>query len=218
LLRLFIDSAAPADWRTWLPSGLLFGITTNPTLLKRVGLRCEPASLQRLTETALGLGTQELHLQAWGGDAAALYDCGSALAALAPSQIVVKLPITRAGCEAAARLIAAGHRITFTACYDASQMLIASALGADYAAPYLGRISDAGRDGHAEVIHMQRTLDGLSSRTRLLAASLRQVGDVSRLAAAGISSFTLSPTLLGALFEQPGTLAAAAQFEADAAG
>lgn len=216
MLRLFIDSAAPADWRAWLPSGLLFGITTNPTLLKRVGLRCERASLQRLTETALGLGAQELHLQAWGGDAAALYDCGSSLAALAPSQVVVKLPITREGCAAAARLIAAGHRITFTACYDASQMLIASALGADYAAPYLGRIGDAGRDGHAEVVQMQRTLDGLSSRTRLLAASLRQVGDVSRLAAAGVTSFTLSPMLLAALFEQPETLAAAAQFEADA--
>lgn len=217
MLRLFIDSAAPADWRAWLPGGLLHGITTNPTLLQRAGHACDLRQLQALTETALGLGAPELHLQAWGHDAAALHDCGSALAALAPSQVVVKLPITREGTSAAARLIAGGHRVTFTACYDASQMLVASALGADYAAPYLGRIGDGGRDGHAEVIQMQRTLDGIASRTRLLAASLRQVGDLSRLAAAGVRSFTLSPTLLAALFEQPETLAAAAQFEADAA-
>ena len=217
-MRLFLDSAAPADWRVWLPGGLLSGITTNPTLLKRVGLACELPTVKRLTEQALALGAQELHLQAWGGDAEAFYDCGSRLAALAPGRVVVKLPITRAGCAAAARLIATGQRVTFTACYDASQMLLASALGADYAAPYLGRIGDGGRDGHAEVIQMQRTLDGLQSATRLLAASLRQVSDVSRLAAAGVHCFTLSAALLATLFEQPETLAAAAQFEVDAAG
>ena len=215
-MKLFIDSAAPADWRSWLPGGLLFGITTNPTLLKRAGLGCELPVLAQLCAEALGLGAREIHLQAWGETAEAFYACGRRLAALAPEQVLVKLPMTREGCTAAARLIAAGQRVTFTACYDASQMLLASALGADYAAPYLGRIGDAGRDGHAEVIHMQRTLDGLASRTRLLAASLRQTGDLSRLAAAGVRCFTLSPALLAALFEQPETLAAAARFEADA--
>ncbi len=217
-MRLFIDSALADDWQAWLPSGLFYGVTTNPTLLKRAGLACELTVLSRLTAQALTLGAQEVHLQAWGGNATAFYDCGSRLAALAPGRVLVKLPITRAGCTAAARLIAAGQRVTFTACYDASQMLIASALGADYAAPYLGRIGDGGRDGHAELMLMQRALDGVASSTRLLAASLRQVADVSRLAAAGISHFTLSAGVLSALFEQPETLAAAAQFEADAAG
>jgi transaldolase len=217
-MRLLIDSALAEDWQAWLPAGLVYGVTTNPTLLKRAGLACELPVLTRLTAQALGFGAQEVHLQAWGGNATAFYDCGSRLAALAPGRVLVKLPITRAGCAAAARLIAAGQRVTFTACYDASQMLIASALGADYAAPYLGRIGDGGRDGHAELLLMQRALDGVASSTRLLAASLRQVADVSRLAAAGISHFTLSAGVLSALFEQPETLAAAAQFEADAAG
>jgi transaldolase len=95
-------------------------------------------------------------------------------------------------------------------------MLIASALGADYAAPYLGRIGDAGRDGHAEVIAMQRAIEGLGSTTRVLVASVRETRDLSRLAAAGLHTFTLSAGLLSALFEQPETLAAARQFELDA--
>jgi transaldolase len=106
--------------------------------------------------------------------------------------------------------------VTFTACYDVSQMLIASALGADYAAPYLGRIGDAGRDGHAEVIAMQRAIEGLGATTRVLVASVRETRDLSRLAAAGLHTFTLSAGLLSALFEQPETLAAARQFEFDA--
>ena len=144
-LRLFLDSADPADWRQWLPSGLFHGVTTNPTLLKRAGQPCDLASLRALSQEALALGVRELHLQAWGSD---LLSCGRALADLAPGRIWIKLPITRAGVEAARGLLADGLPITFTACYEPAQVLPAVALGVDYIAPYLGRISDLGRDGH----------------------------------------------------------------------
>jgi transaldolase len=214
-LRLLLDSADPAAWRQWIPLGLFHGITTNPTLLKWAGQPCDLSSLRQLSQEALALGVRELHLQAWGGD---LLTCGRALADLAPERIWIKLPITRAGLEAARDLQADGLRVTFTACYEPAQVLAAIAIGADYIAPYLGRISDLGRDGHAELIRMQRAVDELGASLRLLVASLRSPDDLARLAAEGLNTFTISPAIADALFRVEATEAAAQQFELDAAG
>ena len=218
-LRLLLDSADPSAWAEWLPTGLFRGITTNPTLLRRAAQPCRLDQLEALTAQALALGVQELHLQAWGAD---LLACGRALVQLAPGRIWVKLPITRAGAAAARCLIAEGCPITFTACYEPAQVLLAAALGADYIAPYLGRISDLGRDGHAELARMQRIVDAVApsgqaiSQLRLLVASLRSADDLARLAAEGLDTFTISPAIAAELFAVEPTLAAAAQFERDA--
>ncbi|GDX76640.1 putative transaldolase [Cyanobium sp.] len=215
-LRLLLDSADPAAWAEWLPSGLFLGVTTNPTLLLRAARPCRLDELERLTREVLDRGMQEIHLQAWGGDAEALAACGAGLAALAPGRVLVKLPITRAGAEAARRLIHAEVPVTFTACYAVPQVLVAAALGARYIAPYLGRIGDLGRDGHADLIAMQQALDGVGATTRLLVASLRDPTDLTRLAAAGVGCFTLAPPVAAALFAAAPTVEAAAQFERDA--
>jgi len=216
-LRLLLDSADPAAWAEWLPSGLFHGVTTNPTLLLRAARPCRLEELERLTHEALDWGMQEIHLQAWGGDADHLAACGAALGALAPGRVLVKLPITRGGAEAARRLIDTGVPVTFTACYAVPQVLVAAALGARYIAPYLGRIGDLGRDGHADLIAMQQALDGVGAPTRLLVASLRHPTDLTRLAAAGVGCFTLAPAVAADLFSAAPTIEAAAQFERDAA-
>jgi transaldolase len=220
-LRLLLDSADPAAWAEWLPSGLFRGVTTNPTLLRRAGQPCTLEHLASLTARAMDFGVQELHLQAWGSD---LLACGRALFAFAPGRIWVKLPITRAGAAAARSLIAEGCPVTFTACYEPAQVLLAAALGADYIAPYLGRITDLGRDGHAELTRMQRIVEGVApvarteARLRLLVASLRSPDDLACLAAEGLDTFTISPAIAAELFAVEPTLAAAAQFECDAVG
>ena len=196
-LRLFLDSADPQAWSQWLPSGLFHGITTNPTLLKQAGQPCRLEHLRQLSQQALDLGCRELHLQAWGGDAASYLACGRQLASLALGPIVVKLPVTRAGASA-------------------PQVLIAAALGAAYIAPYLGRIGDQGRDGLAELVSMQHSLDGLGSSVRLLVASVRQPADLGRLAAEGLSTFTISPAIAAGLFGSEATATDARRFEADA--
>ena len=217
-LQLLLDTADVDAWRQWLPTGLFRGVTTNPTLLRRAGQACSVDNLQQLAQTALSLGAQQLHLQTWGPDPETATSRGRALAVIDPARVLVKVPVTLAGVETARRLIDDGLQVTFTACYEAHQVLIAAALGARYVAPYLGRICDSGRDGHSELIAMQRCLDGLGSTTRLLVASLRQPQDLSRLAAEGLGTFTLGPDLAGALFASEATAAAAAQFERDASG
>lgn len=215
-LQLLLDCADPAAWQSWLPSGLFHGVTTNPTLLRRAGQPCTLAHLQGLAHQALSLGAREVHLQTWGDDPDTATARGLALARIDPTRVLVKVPVTREGTETARRLIAEGVAVTFTACYEVHQVLIAAALGARYIAPYLGRIGDGGRDGHATLIAMQRCLAGIGSGTRLLVASLRSPEDLSPLAAAGMDTFTLGPDLAAALFASEATAAAAAQFERDA--
>ncbi|MCP9839337.1 transaldolase [Synechococcus sp. J7-Johnson] len=215
-LRFFLDSADPLAWDEWMPFGFFHGITTNPTLLRQAGQMCHIAALRSLSQRALELGCQELHLQAWGREPQALLDCALALAELAPGRITIKVPLTRAGTAAAVKVIAQGIPLTFTACYEAPQVLVAAALGARYIAPYLGRIQDLGRDSHQELITMQQCVDRSGSSLRLLVASLRTTADLSRLAAAGMTTFTLSPKLAAALFSCEASEAAAARFEDDA--
>jgi len=215
-LRLFLDSADPQAWQQWLPSGLFHGVTTNPTLLRRAAQACSLDGLAELSRTAVAHGIAELHLQAWGATAADMLLCGQALAALAPGRITVKVPVTLQGAAAAKELVRLGIAVTFTACYEPHQVLIAAALGVDYIAPYLGRIQDQGRDGVTEVIAMQRCLEGLGSSVRLLVASLRQPSQLSSLAAEGLNTFTISPALAADLFGCKATAAASCQFEIDA--
>ena len=217
-LRLLLDGADPREWERWLPSGLFQGVTTNPTLLLRAGQPCNLDHLAQLSGRAAALGCRELHLQTWGADWEQQLANGRALAALDPQRVLVKVPITRAGAEVGRQLIAEGVRITFTACYEVAQVLVAAALGADSIAAYLGRISDLGRDGHGDLIAMQRALEGVGSSTRLLVASLRQPGDLARLAAAGLAHHTISAAMAESLFASPDTTAAAEQFERDAQG
>jgi transaldolase len=217
-LRLLLDSADPDQWQRWLPSGLFRGVTTNPTLLRRAGQPCRLDHLARLAATATGLGCREIHLQTWGDDGEQQLSNGRALAAIDPQRVFVKVPVTRGGAEVARVLIAEGVPVTLTACYEVAQVLVAAALGADGIAAYLGRIGDLGRDGHREVIAMHRCLEGVGSGTRLLVASLRQPGDLARLAAAGLGHYTISPAIAEGLFTSEATTAAAGRFEGDALG
>ena len=216
-LRLFLDSAERAAWQRWLPTGLFAGVTTNPTLLRRADMPCTVPALGELAREAVALGAGELHLQAWGNSPEAIWECGKMLAAI-DHRVCVKVPLTAAGVQAAHVLIGESVRVTLTACFDASQVLPAIALGADYIAPYLGRINDSGRDGMAEIITMQRAVEAQQSGLRVLVASLRVPQELAKLVAAGLQTFTVSPALAEALLAHAQTAAAMAQFEADAVG
>lgn len=211
-IRLLLDTADRAAWQQWLPTGLFHGVTTNPTLLAAAGIPCDLDHLRSLAEAAFALGTGEVQMQTFGRSAEALEANGRALAAL-DARIVVKVPITCEGAIAAARLKADGIRITMTAVYAAHQALSAAALGADYAAPYLGRMNDAGRDGTGEIAAMQAMVRAAGSSMRILVASLRSAEDLARLAALGLDTFTFSPKVAAALFADPLTTAAAEAFE-----
>lgn len=211
-LRLFLDTAEKSAWREWLPTGLFHGVTTNPTLLGAAGIPCDLAVFPSLVDAAFSLGASEMQIQTFGRTADVLERNGRAIAALDP-RVVVKVPVTFDGVLAAGRLKADGIRVTLTAVYAAHQALTAAAIGADYAAPYFGRMNDAGRDGESEIVAMRDLVAKSGAATRILVASLRSADDLARLAARGLDAFTFSPKVAAMLFADPLTEAAAEAFE-----
>lgn len=209
--RLFLDSADPADWRRWLPLGVFHGVTTNPLLLERAGQACTLDNLARLGAEAFDLGCREIHLQAWGETPEDMVACGRQLNSLAP-QVAVKLPATEAGVLAARTLIGEGVVVTLTAVYNAGQALVAAAMGAGYAAPYLGRLDDMGRDGTPEVVAMHELLQNTDNPTRLLVASLRDWDKVVELAWEGLDTFTFGPRVAAQMLDDEDTDEAATDF------
>jgi len=214
-LRLFLDTADRAAWDRWLPTGLFYGVTTNPTILERAGLKCRLPVLADVVRDSLRHAIAEAQVQTWGVQTESLVENGRALAAL-DRRVVVKVPATLAGVRAAAALHRSGVRTTLTAVYAAHQALIGAAAGCDYVAPYFGRIGDAGRDAMAEMAAMTAILAASARPTRLLVASIRTPADLAMLAAAGVNTFTIGPAVAEALFDVQATSDAAAEFEAAA--
>lgn len=211
-IRLFLDTADTSQWQNWLPTGLFYGVTTNPLLLENAQVTCSVEQLKEIARQAFNLGAKEVQLQTWGTVVDALVETGKRLAEI-DDRVVVKVPITKDGTEAASRLIAQGIRITLTGVYAVHQVLIAAALGADYAAPYLGRIDDLGGKGRDELVAMQKAIVGVGSKTRILVASIRSVDDIAFLATQGLDTFTFREAIAAAFFDVKATNQAATDFE-----
>lgn len=213
-MRILVDSGDLDAVRRALATGFVAGATSNPTLLRRAGVRA--AAVPELARAVLAAGAHELHLQAYGETADTMVRDGHELAALDPQRVRVKLVATPEGYAAAARLARDGVMVTLTAVYTLRQALLAESVGATAIAIYLGRMRDAGFDALAVAGQMQAMLNAQSARVEILAASIREPDEVAELAARGIASATIAPAVLDRLLESDHTAAAAATFAADA--
>ncbi|MEY2991586.1 MAG: transaldolase [Pseudomonadota bacterium] len=215
-MRLYLDTAKTDEWDRLMPSGLFYGVTTNPLLAARAGLVYSEIDWNDWAMRLHDLGGHELHGQITGTTdhalefAQTLYEIGAKVGI----DTVVKIPLTADGIYLAPKIKALGGKILMTACYSAHQMIIAQSLCADYIAPYVGRMDDAGADIHAEL----RTIHSLSHSgpCRPLLASLRSVSQMTQMAALGHDCFTIAPAIADQLMHDPLTEQAAQEFEAAA--
>jgi len=236
---MFLDTAVESEWDKLLPLGIFHGVTTNPTLLERANQPCTVSNLHAMAKRVLRkYNCQEFMCQAWGTTSEQLYDVGMKLSCLdlddddvndesktqllePNKRMVIKLPVTVEGTKAASMLIQSGVRVCLTACYASHQALVATAVGAEYLAPYLGRMNDAGKNGMKEIKTMQQIAEtccskyspGNSKRTRIFVASIRDVESMVKLAVDGLDTFTFSPDIARALFMEPLTEQATHDFE-----
>jgi transaldolase len=213
-MRILIDSGEIAAIRQALDGGFVVGATTNPTLLRRAGVRA--AEVPGLARQAIDAGAEEVHLQVFAAETDRMLAEARELVAIDEARIVVKIPATPPGCSAAAQLARAGVRVTLTAVYTLRQALLAQSVGARYIAIYIGRMRDAGIDGLALAGQMQALLHAQSAGVAILAASIRDPEELVALGMHGIAAATLAPPVLGQLLDSAATAQAAATFEADA--
>lgn len=219
-MTLYLDTADTRAWETLMPTGIFRGITTNPLLASRAGYSYAQMNWNDLAAKARDLGAGELHAQVYGPVesyvdwAGELYQAGKAHGI----ETVVKIPLVEAAIRATPAIKALGGRILMTACFDAKQMFVAQGLGADFIAPYFGRMSEAGIDAVSELAAMKRIQKDGEGRCEIVVASLRSPAQMVELAGHGLSTFTIAPGIAAELLNETHSDAALAAFEDAARG
>ncbi|MCT1365462.1 MULTISPECIES: transaldolase family protein [unclassified Microbacterium] len=207
--RLYVDSADTDRVARLLSAGVVHGVTTNPTILERGGRTA--GEIPDLYARWVEEGAREVFFQTWGGDTASFLRNAEGIRALG-DRVAVKVPATAAGFAAASALIRDGATVLVTAVYSVAQALACASIGAQYIAPYLGRMRDAGMDGDALIARMQEMCAG--SASNVLAASLRTADDITGLRAAGVPYFTAAPGVLDQVLFHEVSDSSAAEFDA----
>lgn len=208
-LRFYADSAKVDEVSGILTDALVYGVTTNPTILERANRSVH--DLPDLYARWEAEGAREIFFQAWGDSTKSMLENAERILSLG-SRVVVKVPATRDGFATAATLVSGGATVLVTAVYTQAQALAAATIGARYIAPYFGRLQDAGRDGVTEISAMQALV--AQSGTDVLAASLRTPNDIVALAAEGVQFFTAAPAVILAALQSDVSDRAAEEFEA----
>lgn len=211
---LYLDTAHTSQWEALMPLGVFTGITTNPLLAQRAGLTYSAINWRDMAKRAADLGAQELHGQVYGSSetyapwAEALMEAGET----AGIRTVVKVPLVEGAIRRVPDLKAMGCPILMTACYDAKQMYVAAGLGADFIAPYFGRMLEAELPAY-DIVRDMLAVASSAPSPRVLVASLRSPEQMIELSGLGCDCFTISPDVARSLLEHEMTDAAVSAFE-----
>ena len=208
-MKIFLDTAEIDEIRRFSKSGLVDGVTTNPSLIRKSG-RDFNEVLREITEAVSGPVSAEVVAT----ETDAMVDEGQRLAEIAPN-IVVKIPLTWPGLEACRTLSQLGHPVNVTLCFSATQALLAAKAGAAFVSPFIGRLDDIGLNGMALIAEIRNILDNYRFDTKLLAASIRSPRHVAEAAAIGADAATIPAATLQQLAQHPLTDKGLAAFLAD---
>jgi transaldolase len=211
-MHLFLDTADTARLKALAATGLVDGVTTNPSLIAKSG-RSMLQVIAEICELVEGPVSAEVAAL----EAPRMLEEGRRLAAIAPN-VVVKVPLTPQGLIAVRAFAEEGIDTNVTLCFSANQALLAAKAGATYVSPFVGRLDDSGADG-LQLIHDIRAIyDNFAFDTEILAASIRTPEHVTAVAIAGSDCATIPPDVFEALFKHPLTDKGLEQFTSDWAG
>jgi fructose-6-phosphate aldolase, TalC/MipB family len=194
-MQIFIDSADAKELAALAASGLVDGVTTNPSLVAKAGGDFFE-TLKAICAAVPGPVSAEVVAQ----DAEGMIAEGRKLRQTAEN-IVVKLPLTPEGLKACKALSAEGHPTNVTLCFSAVQALLAAKAGATYISPFLGRLDDIGADGMDLIREIRAIYDNYGFDTQILAASIRSGAHVRDAALAGADCATIPPAVFKSLFK-----------------
>ena len=208
-MQLFLDTTDIGLLKELTATGLVDGVTTNPTLIAKSG-RPMLEVIAEICELVEGPVSAEVAATEVEGMLAE----GAKLAAIAPN-VVVKLPLTRNGLIATAEFAVQGIQTNVTLCFSAAQALLAAKAGASYISPFIGRLDDYGAEGMTLIEEIRAIYDNYGFDTEILAASIRTPAHVTAAALAGADCATIPPTTFADLFKHPLTEKGLEQFLSD---
>ncbi|PJJ59713.1 fructose-6-phosphate aldolase [Hymenobacter chitinivorans] len=212
-MKFFIDTANLKDIQDAVDLGVLDGVTTNPSLMAKEGIKGTDnvmAHYKQICEIVDG----DVSAEVIAVDFAEMVREGEMLADLHPN-IVVKVPMTRDGVKAIKYFSEKGIKTNCTLIFSAGQALLAAKAGATYVSPFVGRLDDIGHDGLLLVQQIVDIFSNYGYPTQVLAASVRHVPHLIQCAELGADVVTCPLNVITGLLKHPLTDNGLATFLAD---
>ena len=196
-MTLFLDTAVIKEIDERLDSGVISGITTNPTLIKKSGK--DPDDIY--ADLIKDIGIKDLSIEVDGHDAETLILNGIQYGKLYPHEATIKLPCTPEGIKACKTLSFMGIRVNMTLVFSVSQAILCALAGATYVSPFVGRLDDNGHDGIGLIRDIAKVFCHNRTDTKILAASIRDAATVGRAFAAGAHICTIPPKVFDDMYK-----------------
>ena len=189
-MKFFIDTAEIDEIRDLSETGMVDGVTTNPSLIMKSG-----RDFREVTAEICEIVPGPVSAEVTALEAEAMIAEGRELARIAPN-IAVKVPLTWPGLKACKTLSDEGSMVNVTLCFSANQALLAAKAGAAFISPFIGRLDDNGQDGMELIADIRQIYDNYGFGTEILAASIRTENHVKEAAKIGADVATMPPGVL----------------------
>jgi transaldolase len=213
-MKFFIDTADLAQIKEANDLGILDGVTTNPSLMAKVGIKGE-AAVTNHYKTIAELVDGDVSAEVVSTEFSAIVEEGKKLHAIHPN-IVVKVPMIKDGIKALKWFSDNGIKTNCTLCFSAGQAILAAKAGANYISPFIGRIDDSSWDGVELIAQIAEIYAVQGYETEILAASIRSPLHIVKCAEAGANVITSPLESILGLLKHPLTDIGLAKFLQDA--
>lgn len=197
-MKFFIDTADLDEIREANDMGVLDGVTTNPSLISRVGVTDFDSHIAKICEIVAG----DVSAEVVSTDYAGMLQEAHHLAKIADN-VVVKIPLIQEGIKAIKTLSEEGIKTNCTLCFSPTQALVAAKAGATYISPFLGRLDDISTDGMQLIEDIVTIYDNYGLKTEVLAASIRHPMHVVEAAKIGAHVVTMPFKVITSLIKHP---------------
>ncbi|MGD9804486.1 MAG: fructose-6-phosphate aldolase [Hyphomicrobiaceae bacterium] len=209
-MKFFVDTADVSDIRELAETGLIDGVTTNPSLIAKSG-----RDFKEVVAEICAIIPGPVSAEVTALDAAGMIAEGRELAKIAKN-VTIKVPLTLDGLKACRTLTSEGTLVNVTLCFSANQALLAAKAGATFISPFIGRLDDIGLDGMLLIREIRQIYDNYPTlSTEILAASIRTVNHVREAALIGADVATIPPSIVKQLVKHPLTDKGIEMFMAD---
>jgi len=196
-MKFFVDTADVNEIRELSDTGLLDGVTTNPSLIMKSG-----RDIMEVTKEICDIVDGPVSAEVTATDFDGMMKEAETLSRIADN-ICIKVPLTMDGLKACKAITSSGRLVNVTLCFSANQALLAAKAGATFISPFIGRLDDMGIDGMDLIAEIRTIYDNYDFSTEILAASIRSVNHVKQAALIGSDVATVPPSVLKALVKHP---------------
>lgn len=208
-MRIFLDTANYQDIKKWVATGLVDGVTTNPSLLSKEG-----ADIKKNLLDICSLVEGDVSIEVVEKSPEAVYKQAHEIAALAEN-VVVKIPFSLEYLPVIKKLVEEDVKLNITLVFSALQALMVAKLGVYIISPFVGRIDDTGLDGMELVGEIMDIKNNYGFETEILAASIRTIAHWKQAALVGADIVTLPSSILEKAMHHPLTEQGIIMFDAD---